>query len=79
MNPFQVTSINIIKSTIIKYNYNSDCTICANELNDDSIYAQDGNYFSTISTGECGHSYHNDCIDKWLKSHRMCPLCKQKF
>ena len=27
---------------------------------------------------ECGHGYHEKCIEKWLTgSKRQCPICKQ--
>eukprot|EP01130_Rhizamoeba_saxonica_P000070 TRINITY_DN10094_c0_g1_i1.p1 TRINITY_DN10094_c0_g1~~TRINITY_DN10094_c0_g1_i1.p1 ORF type:complete len:342 (+),score=101.31 TRINITY_DN10094_c0_g1_i1:41-1066(+) len=25
---------------------------------------------------ECGHIYHDDCIDTWLKKRKTCPTCK---
>jgi hypothetical protein len=25
----------------------------------------------------CGHVYHVDCIEKWLKTSRTCPLCRE--
>lgn len=79
MNTFQVNKITIISSEHNTFKYNTECMICANELNDDSIYAQENNYFSQISTGSCGHSFHNDCIKEWLKNNNSCPLCKQRF
>ncbi|TVU37873.1 hypothetical protein EJB05_11215, partial [Eragrostis curvula] len=44
-----------------------DCAVCITEL----------------AAGEtarvlprCGHAFHVDCVDMWLKSHSTCPLCR---
>ena len=27
----------------------------------------------------CGHNYHTECIDKWMKNNDSCPHCRQKI
>lgn len=27
----------------------------------------------------CGHMFHSDCLDRWLKINRTCPICKQSL
>lgn len=27
----------------------------------------------------CCHSYHPECIDKWLETHMFCPICKESL
>ena len=45
------------------------CTICLEEYknNDDSIILP------------CIHIFHAECIKKWMKSHKTCPICKLKI
>ena len=42
------------------------CSVCLCD-------AEDGD---TLRTLPCMHTYHKDCIDKWLGEHRTCPVCK---
>lgn len=32
-----------------------------------------------ISTLNCGHQFHTDCIIKWLKTKNNCPICRQNI
>ncbi|CAG2220336.1 RNF38_44 [Mytilus edulis] len=44
----------------------NSCSICLNEYKDGE----------SIKTLPCFHSYHKTCIDKWLKSQAVCPVCR---
>ena len=32
-----------------------------------------------ISTLDCGHQFHTNCIAKWMEKKNDCPLCRQKI
>lgn len=45
-----------------------DCVICAEPM-------MTGQRAAWLM---CAHHYHEECISKWLKSQRSCPLCRQR-
>lgn len=45
---------------------NLKCSICLNEFENDSV----------ISVLNCGHIFHYDCIEPWVKKHPTCPMCR---
>ena len=47
---------------------NNLCTICQENMNID-----------TIEYTTCLHSFHATCIEKWLKQHSSCPLCRYEL
>ncbi|KZV53387.1 hypothetical protein F511_06529 [Dorcoceras hygrometricum] len=44
-----------------------DCAVCLLEF-------EENDYVRTLPS--CSHAFHVDCIDKWLRSHANCPLCR---
>ena len=26
----------------------------------------------------CGHLFHANCVDTWLKDNKVCPICKKE-
>lgn len=46
---------------------NEDCSICLDKFN--------VGFYKRIL--ECGHSFHKKCVDKWLKTHTTCPICRK--
>ena len=50
-----------------KFNYN-ECVICKEILKEKEI----------IRVLNCSHIFHINCIDKWFKDNKMCPICKKE-
>ena len=80
MEPFiKINKMNIISSWSYVSDTNMDCTICRQSINNDSIYAIEKGYKSTLSKGKCGHLFHEECINPWLKTNKRCPICSQPY
>lgn len=45
----------------------ADCAVCITEL-------APGETARVLP--RCGHAFHVDCVDMWLRSHSTCPLCR---
>ena len=46
----------------------SECPICLKEFVVEELFVELG----------CAHVYHEDCIEKWLRDHDTCPLCRSR-
>ena len=52
-----------------------DCSICLDNY-------KGGNIVTSITILKCGHVFHSDCINKWIKFNgkiSYCPLCKDQI
>lgn len=45
------------------------CVICLGEYERDDV----------IKRLPCGHIFHSECVDRWLKVNRTCPSCKRSI
>ncbi|CAD6240526.1 unnamed protein product [Miscanthus lutarioriparius] len=45
----------------------ADCAVCLSEL-------ADGEKVRALP--DCGHVFHVDCVDAWLRSRTTCPVCR---
>ncbi|CAI9760748.1 unnamed protein product [Fraxinus pennsylvanica] len=57
----------IITSTHTRESGHDVCAVCLNEF-------EEGDGVRVLP--KCTHTFHISCIDKWLDSHRNCPLCR---
>ena len=50
-------------------NNSEECVVCLGELNDDSSE-------KPTKTLPCNHTFHQECIDEWIKKDGRCPVCR---
>ncbi|MES1911673.1 MAG: hypothetical protein MHM6MM_004072 [Cercozoa sp. M6MM] len=54
-------------SSVMESNVGEDeCIICRTEIAD----------FRDRATLQCGHTFHVDCVNRWLNVSQTCPLCR---
>jgi RING-box protein 1 len=55
--------------------YNENCGICKDDNNNNCIdCTATGSTSCNSIIGECGHAYHEHCLNGWLKTKKVCPL-----
>mmetsp|Transcript_39429 Transcript_39429/g.61463 ORF Transcript_39429/g.61463 Transcript_39429/m.61463 type:complete len:104 (+) Transcript_39429:1736-2047(+) len=85
MKKFKIVNIHA-SSYWLWFNCNDRCAICRNDLREPSISFQPSYKLNqnpvysiedckTIGIGFCRHSFHLDCIERWLDKLQRCPIC----
>lgn len=69
MEPVEVAAFPIIKynNEVFVSRENATCTVCLGEYEEKDI-------LRVLPT--CGHAFHINCIDVWLRQHSTCPVCR---
>ena len=56
------------------------CIICRQDLGKPCVECMlTENENCVVSHGNCGHTYHKHCIDRWLKTRNICPIDNNKW
>jgi hypothetical protein len=76
---FTINNIKIINTWAYNLKFNDTCIICRCNLNSNSVYTLDKDIESSVVIGKCGHAYHYECIDPWIKTNKNCPICHEKW
>jgi len=77
--PFTIKKITAFSSWVHNLKKNTECTICRCHLNVPSLYNQEKGIDSIVVSGICNHSFHEECINPWIKTNNYCPICFQKW
>ena len=51
--------------------YNAICSICLN-----AVISPKHTGKQSFKRLRCQHNFHNKCINRWLREHNTCPLCR---
>lgn len=43
------------------------CAVCVSHMESQQL----------VRVLPCKHEFHASCVDKWLRNHRTCPLCRR--
>ena len=57
-------ALGILKGTLLQA---TTCSICLEDFNKGQRVRE---------LPKCGHVYHAHCVDRWLRMHNACPLCR---
>ena len=80
--PIEVISWSPIASWMYKASYH-DCPICKVKLEQTCAQCEANNtskdLVCDVSRGSCGHVFHKHCIDKWIATSSICPICNTPY
>jgi hypothetical protein len=60
-------SVTASKKKCSKY-HTTECSVCMDAFQEGDLMRQ---------LPGCGHIFHSECVDEWLKHHPSCPICRK--
>lgn len=75
MFEYKLNSVKMLNASVLNLAGSTICSICRENLNNNSISATDKNMESSVEIGICNHSFHEECINPWIKINNKCPTC----
>ncbi len=77
-----MTGLNKVSKRLVKRSKNQlqtrvICSICLESGTIGQVYSREStklNYMFVLNN--CSHYFHYNCIGKWLKNSRTCPMCR---
>ena len=79
ISPFKIKQLNISSTWVYNVPTNTDCTICRCNLSTPSIFNQEKGLDSYVVSGDCLHSFHQECIKPWVDKNKSCPICSKNW
>ncbi|XWS56760.1 hypothetical protein CRYUN_Cryun09bG0113000 [Craigia yunnanensis] len=67
LHPATINALPITMVTSGRAALESECCICLGVF-------EDGEKVKVLPS--CKHSYHSECVDRWLSAESSCPLCR---
>lgn len=71
------------KNKIVKEVFNESCIICLNDFKKEQEKSENEKEAKILEEHvvvlNCGHKYHRDCLQKWRKENKKCPLCRREI
>lgn len=86
-NIFEVKQANIVFVPVMSKKIDEKCTICNNllvlvcvecEVRLEKLERDVTDYCPSL-TGDCTHSFHGHCINKWIKTNNTCPMDRKTW
>jgi hypothetical protein len=75
--PMEILSLNLQMVHNLKHTHvtNGICTICKRDLMAPTLEnMNNGITVSKVALGKCGHAFHSECIDKYIRTSVSCPI-----
>ena len=71
------------KNKIVKEVFNESCIICLNDFKKEQEQSENEIEAKILEEDvvklNCGHKYHRQCLQKWRKENKKCPICRREI